>query len=594
MLPGPIFRREVKAGASRPAIYLMRIALAALLGAIAVLGLAQLTSGATPWTPTLLEHDSVRNRWSAIFAISMGLQAVFLVLIAALAVSSSITEERERNTLPQLLLTRLTRFELVATKLLGRLMPTYLLMLAGLPLVCMSAWNTGIPSLLLLEIVGALVISIAVAGSLGILASAVHAKTSVAQGETIVWTTFWLVGFPMLSRIPAQSGTLAGELLVEIRRVASWLAPASPISLLTDFSWFTARSSADALAGRLALMIALQLLLFALAICAAVASLRLLEPHARSWDPHHGYRPPVGDDPIFWREYVLPWRGSRAPAIVVRIRYLWILIRGLFSMLVQFAVQMFSVVLPLSLAGWVLWSAFRAFTERIAQGSGPGTIVAERENFNLCIRAVTGILGVFPATIPAASLADLFTRERDKNTWDALLSTSLTGRDILWGKTKVMFNSVWPAIRCVIPLWALGIACDGVAIAGVLSAAIALAVLLGTATSLGTWLAIRPGATKRSTTSLGAYLTIFLLLIGIPLVVGPLGSARQFSQFMDWPPFARWAIVSVFFAVLVSAAFVAQSLSRRCYANFDRWSGRPYRAPGAPEAGENLATDEHR
>ncbi len=128
----------------------------------------------------------------------------------------------------------------------------------------------------------------AVAGSLAILASSRRDRIAAARQGAFGWTMIWLGVLPTVALMPVPSGTLWGELLAEVRRLASWIAPSSPLSLLTNPSWLsgTPANAARVLSNRLVLMLALQAVVIVAAVAGAVAALRLREPHPRSWDPH--------------------------------------------------------------------------------------------------------------------------------------------------------------------------------------------------------------------------------------------------------------------------------------------------------------------
>ena len=242
MLPGPIFRREMKAAAGRSEWFVPRIVLAVTLGAVVVVaGLGLLERG--EWDLGVYEPAMLTTYAGIVLALLIGIEIVFLSVLTAAAASSSIAEEREKDTLPLLLLTRLTRVELVATKLAGRLAPSLLLMLTGLPMILGSAWFAGLPVLVLIEALAISVTTLAVGGSLAMVSSARSDRSGSARGEAIAWTIMWLGGIPFITLLPVRSGTLWGDLLVELRRLASWIAPSSPVSLLTDSSWFSRAGS---------------------------------------------------------------------------------------------------------------------------------------------------------------------------------------------------------------------------------------------------------------------------------------------------------------------------------------------------------------
>jgi hypothetical protein len=134
MLPGPIFRREVKVGARRRDLFGMRIALATLMGAVTVVP-ALVIFGATPQHGRKYSFESIRDYWLVVFAGITGVEIVCTVPWTPGGMGPTFAQELEKNTLPLLLLTRLTRLELIVTKLAGRLMPPFMLMASGLPLL---------------------------------------------------------------------------------------------------------------------------------------------------------------------------------------------------------------------------------------------------------------------------------------------------------------------------------------------------------------------------------------------------------------------------------------------------------------------------
>jgi hypothetical protein len=576
MLPGPIFRREMRDGTGRRVPFGMRIALATFLGVLAVVP-ALIVFRVSASYGIRQSFDTLRDYWHIVFAFIVGSEIACTVLWTPGAVSASIAQEREKDTLPILLLTRLTRFELVATKLAGRLMPPFMVMSGGLPLLLFSAWCAGVSGLLVCEIVVVSATSVVVAGSLAILASARRQRSVTARQEAVGWTGLWLFGFPFLSIVPARGGALWSALLIEIRRLSSWVALSSPLSILTDRSWLV-HASSSALSDRLLLMVVLQLVLIVLAVWGAVASLRLREPHPNTWDAHGGFRPPVSDDPIFWREYVLPWRGSRLPAVVLHMRYMWITIRAIVVMLLQLVIYTLSIAVPMAMLISVGWFGALAFEELWRHASFSGGVYQARDRFNLCIRAVTAMLGVFPLMSLPSFVTARFTTERDAKTWESLLMTSLTGPEIISAKTRVAGKSFWNAYRWLVPLWVIGVACGSVHPVGALVAAAGSPLLAEAGLALGTWAGIRPGSTTRAATSASSFWSLGLMIVGGLIVIAPLCSVREFAIFSSWDGRLRWPIVVLVPGALVSVGLYARSLSRRCAENFDVWVGRPHRA----------------
>jgi hypothetical protein len=324
-------------------------------------------------------------------------------------------------------------------------------------------------------------------------------------------------------------------------------------------------------------MFLLQALMIVLAICGAVASLRLREPHPRNWDVHQGFRPPVTDDPIFWREYILPWRGSRQPVVVILTRQILMQLRATALMLLQLALLLIAIAVPVGLAFAVAYFGFLAFRELWEQGSYASGTFKARDMFNYVIRAGTAAFALFPLMAIPGTVSAQFTLERDKKTWDALLATVLSGGDIITSKARVSASTTWQAARWLIPVWALGIACGALHPFGVLFVSVELPLAAWAGLALGTWLGLRPGSTTQASNSAAAIWSIGMMILGAAVVVAPLCSMREFGVIRGWPVIARTLIVFFTLALPPLTWAFARSLTRKCYTNFELWIGRPQR-----------------
>jgi hypothetical protein len=583
MLPGPIFRREASAAARRRELFVARTLLATMLAAAAVAA-GMVMFGRVSWHDGRYQSEALVAYAGIVFACAIVIEVFLLALWATATVAPSIAEEREKDTLPLLLLTRLTRVELVATKLAGRLTLSLVMMLTGLPLILGCAWCAGLPALLVCQVLAAVASTTVVAGSLAILASARRDRSATAQGEAIGRMTIWLVGLPLVSRLPARSGTLWGDLLLELQRLAWWIAPSSPASLLTDPSWFSG-AAGGALSDRLLTMLAMQAVIVVLAVAGAVAGLRLREPHPTSWDPHRGYRPPVGDDPIFWREYELPMRGGRQPAVLILARRLLIVLRVLLMLVLQVIFLAAAVAVLIGLVIGAGWYGYHAFRECWGLDASPAGTYQARVQLNLYLRAMAFMLGVMPMTGAAAGAASRITIERDKKTWEPLLTTPLAGPEILSSKMRVAARGVWSAGRWLIPLGLLGIVCDAVHPLGAVVAAVGLVLSTRLGLAMGIRAAIKPGATTQSANSAAGSWSLGLMLAGGLMVVAPLTSGREVADLRALDARLPWLAAVVLAAVLMAMAALARSLTRRCFGRFDEWVGRPHRAGGAGRKG---------
>lgn len=590
MLPGPIFRREVRAASGGRSLFTTRLALAVTL-AIFVLPPAELLldPSAYPRRFSYSQAAAARFYSAYVFAATVAVQVMLLAMIAAASVAASIAEEREKDTLPLLLLTRLTRLELVGTKFAGRLMPALLANLIGLPLIVFAAWFAGLPALVVVEVLAMIASTAAAAGGLGILASSRRERVQPAVLGAIGWTILWLVGLPVAALMPVRSGTLWGELLVELRRLAGWLAPSSPLSLITDRSWFA--STADAshwLSDRILLMMAMQAGLVVAALAGAVGGLRRREPRPMASDPDRGYRPPVGDDPIFWREYEMPYRALRGPLLLKLVRRLLIVLRTIVLLAIQAMVLAAAGAMLIGTVVAAGWYGYFAFRETWGFAPPSAATSGAREQLNGFILFVTFFLGPMPM-MGAGTVESQITFERDRKTWESLLMTPMTGAEILSSKRRVVERALWAVQRWLIPLWLLGIVCGALNPLGVALAAVGLVTGTGLGLALGLRAAIRPRATPTGTVGAmqGAWY-FALMLVGALTVIAPLMPGGSFEG-VRW---LRSAGTAGLVAIAIAMTIWERRLTRVCFARFDEWVGRPHRAAGGGREGrKRAATD---
>jgi hypothetical protein len=556
-----------------------RTLLALYLG-LMVLGLSLVALAMSPPVPSnnRAAFDQALRLYSVyVFATVLAGEILVLAPVAAAEASAAFAEESQKGTLPLLLLTRLTRLELAVTKLLGRLFPALLLLLTGLPFLLFAARGASVPVVVVIEALAMLVLTVAVAGSLGILSSSRRDAFAPARSHAIGWTMAWLVGLPVLSLLPARSGTIWGDFLVEVSRLASWLAPSSPFSLLTDRSWYSGRSLlAGPLSQRLLIILACQVVLIGLALAGVVANLRLREPHPNTWDIFRGSRPPVGDDPIYWREYVLPWRGSRLPLVVLYGRHVLICLRVIVMTALQVVLYSLAIAVPVGLAIAAGWYSYHAFLEQWVPGSSPAGSFEARNHLNWYVRVVTFMLGGMSACVTADAMASRIVFERDKRTWEPLLATPLSGEEILSSKMRVVAGGVRTVGRWLTLLWVLGIVCGALHPLGPFLAAAGLLLTGRLGLALGAREALRPGPTNETATSVSSYWTLPLMVICGATGIAPLCSTHDLDTLRAWDPRLPGLLSTLVVGALVALAMTSRRLTRHCFERFDGWVGRPH------------------
>jgi hypothetical protein len=572
MFSGPMFRREYQASTRRRRPFATRSVLVLMLGTVAlVIGL-------------IVFHEDLGQSsrsgltlfGSSVFLATIIYELLLLVFFVPTDVAGSIAEEREKDTLPLLLLTRLTPFQIATTKMFARWLPATDPILVGLPVLVASAWVAGHE----LEAVLAMLMltsSSAFMASLAILASSRREQVGTARAQAIAWAFGWLIGPPIVTIMPIPTGSLWGELLDALKWPCMIVAPSSPVSLVTDAGWYNNRPGALGLVERVGLMVGLQMVFGLMAIGLATGGLKAREKNPNWLDPTRGHRPPCGDDPIFWREFELPMRRGAGPLILLRLRYVWILIQAILISLLTLVGTLLALAVPIGLLVATIYYGSAAFRELWNHGYGANGPFDARGHFNMLIRAATGMLCLLPTLGVSTLVSTKITTERDKKTWDAFLTTPLDGEEILRSKARVALNGLWHTAWPLPLFWVLGLACGVILPLGVALATVDLLILVWANVALGLMLGIRPGTTS-SASNWSAWSMLGFLAIHAPLLWAALVSPCEFAEFTSWDFRLRLGLVLAALAVPVLTGATAWYWTRRTRDRFDEWVGRPVKS----------------
>ena len=571
MFSGPIFRREYLAAARGRRTFLIRALVAAMLGGMAlVVGLVVFSTegSATP--------DRIGQFGRGAFLASIGAELLLLAFFAPAMAGGAIAEEREKDTLPLLLLTRLTPIEIVLIKTSARWLRTADTVLAGLPIVLAAAWLGGLVNESGLAAVG-LLSSAAFMTALAIQSSARHAQAGTAKALATASTFGWLIVVPALTRMPVRTGDLWAELLSLLKAACDLIAPSSPLSLVTDTRWY---NTPGGLEKRIALMVALQAGFGLLLIARAAGSLHAREPNPNWTDPTRGYRPPCGDDPIYWREYTLPTRRGAGALIVIRLRYVAILIRAILMSVLTLVGAVLVLAVPIGLLIATIHYVSAAFRELWRHGYGPGGPFDARSDFNWVVRAATGLLAFMPALGLANLVSSKIVAEKDKKNWDVLLTTPLEGDEIVRSKARAAWHGIREWSLAAPAFWALGLACGVVTSLGVALAAIDLALFAWASLAIGLSMSLRPGETSIASSRITTA-TMLLFAAHAPLLYAALASPRELAAFADWDATWHRGAAVAGLTILIATGILAHRMTRHVFIRFDEWVGRPSRVTGS-------------
>jgi hypothetical protein len=429
---------------------------------------------------------------------------------------------------------------------------------------------------------------------LGLLISASVRLERFAVSSIVTLMMLWMnLPLLMITLMPR----LLGQLPRWLATANDWLMASSPMGVLLHIAGaFPRPNFTEAMAWMVGLELAGGMVLTGLAIAwLRPASRRLEEKGSRAGTrgavrafPRLRPRPECGDDPILWKERYT----SRT------------------SLVVCFVGLLCGAALLVTLGAIVYYTALPAAQELLAHGYGSSGQEVARIEFNRAIiRPMTGVALVIYLIMLFAVIPESTELERARDTWSVLLSTPLSGREILSGKMTAAVLRFRFLAALLILLWFCGLVVGSVHPLGFLAAM----VILFVSTRAGGALGVYASSASREKPSGVGWVTSFVIILtlGSPgfclyfqapafLLLGGcslpfmamlslatyaevreafLGSGN-FDLFQAYGRSTGWEVkwvVAAYVSSVVGSSLVSIWLKRTAYEGFDAAVGRPHR-----------------
>jgi ABC-type transport system involved in multi-copper enzyme maturation permease subunit len=332
----------------------------------------------------------------------------FLVLATPAFVAGAITDEKRRGTLQYLLTADLEARHIVLGKLLGRVARVLLVAVAGLPLFALLAGFGGVQPITLLVVAIALLMPLFALASATLLASVWSRQTRDA-----VLAVYGL-------------GTLGGLAVWYFQGPLDYLNPLYVIGP----AWGAWRSLELGEVGR-RLLVSSACWGTMGGVCLALAAWRLrpayvrelenLQPEKARW--YSVARVPVRDEPIRWRERHVE---GLAPTPSLRRVPQWLAVTGVTSATTLSSLLILGLSLPAGVSLGDLLLAVVSFQPARLTALMP----AAGDGF-----LVQGVLVMLLASLVVGiRCSGAVTGERERKTWEALLLTPLSAKQLIRGK----------------------------------------------------------------------------------------------------------------------------------------------------------------
>jgi ABC-type transport system involved in multi-copper enzyme maturation permease subunit len=423
-------------------------------------------------------------------------QLIAVGLLTPAYVAGSIAEEKEKKTLEFLLATDLRNREIVLSKLGSRLANLLIFLLTGLPIVCLLQFVGGVdPDLVLAGFAATGVTALSLAGA------SIFASTHMKRPRDAIAVTYMLIiayfvlsllalgskfWFPIV--MSANLGTQSYP--ITLSDVADAFGKGNVIVLvaLGRFGGSLARTLPGALPEYALFhgIVALILITWGVLRLRAVALKQAGGPARRSPTLLRlGRRPRIGIYPMLWKE--LHAEGSRPNLIVLAILVLLIGLT-LFSLAIMLYFDLLDYYRYRS-----PWNSIALHANMWVRTAG--TIVACLTLLSVAVRASTAI-----------------SSERDRQTFDALLTTPMDSTPMLFAKWLGSLCSVRVGWLWLASIWGVGIVTGGldwIALIFLVPAWLIYASFLAT---LGLWFSLVCSSSLRA--------TVLTILVALGVSVG--------------------------------------------------------------------------
>lgn len=473
---GPVLFYDMIRSARRGKYFLLRVVYAGLL-------LFFLFSAFADTWRRAVTHDHAARLAEQFFEVLMIVQLIAVTVLTPAYVAGAIAEEKERRTMEFILATDLRNREIVLSKLVARLANLSLFLLTGLPILSLVQFLGGVdPNLVLCGFLATLMTMFGL-GGISILNSVMFKRPR----DAIAMTYLMVVAYIGLS-FALFASRMARWVVLD---VPIWFGESPPtlghvVDAITSGNLFlTIGHFAEALArGRNAVdaawtlvrsyalfhgILAVACIVWATVRVRAVA-LRQAFGRTRRLSRAGRHRPPVGDNAMLWKELYIEGglRFNLAAAILIAI-----------LIVATFLPAMIILIDYLESGG-----AWRGEIDR---------------SMNAWVRSVGTLAGCLMLLGVAIRASSSIGAERDKQTYDALLTSPLDSNSILFAKWLGSILSIRLAWAWVGLIWLLGLVTGGLHFLAVPLLVVAWLVYAGFAAMLGLWFSMSSPTTLRAT-----------------------------------------------------------------------------------------------
>ena len=438
MLLGPIFQVELVSTSRRRRYFLLRVIYGLLI--LMVLWASYLDAG--------LIRNSGNNQLSIARASELAssfftgfswLQMWAILLVGPAMAVGTISTERERRTIEYLFATDLSNLEIVVGKVIARLLLIGKLMLTGLPILFIFRFMGGIPANAVIAVFLLSASSVLLVTSLATCVSVWSARSRDATLRIylLIFALFLLP--PIMIPFGMMGGTKISFWQTVIQPTVMALLTINPLMALEN-SLGAGSATGLGLDMRLVLSTVFwQALISVAALAWATFAVRKvhLKESSRGDSKHKRrpllhlprWKPSLGKYPMIWKEMFSGTSRTR----------------------LGFVGFVAATLILVTLFGMTAFMFIEAVTS---------TQSFARINFMGYLASMTGLVGTVMLLLLAARAAGLVTGEKERDCWNSLLATPLSGPEIMSGKVCGNLYGMRWALAVLLAMWMFALLFD--------------------------------------------------------------------------------------------------------------------------------------
>lgn len=549
-LIGPVLAYDVLRVGRKPRQIWFRVGYAAFLAFLFTwiyLAWMQLTPEVGARAP---RHAMARMAESYFYTYVI-VQFLFVCVLTPASVAGAIADEKERRTLEFLLATDLRDREILFGKLASRVGAMLLFLLAGLPILGMLQFFGGIDPDLVLASFAATVVVVLTLSALGIAASVLSRRARDAIALTylvaVAYVVLSFVIFFICTIPPLRWTTTVAGYTITSEDAAYPVVAGNPFFMVPYVMQRRAVGAID-LFDALGHFTLFHFILIAILVTWAGYKLRPIalkqtfgstrpsilrrvllgrprgdapaRPRRISRPMFRVNRPAIGDSPVIWKEVFVD-TGLRMGGFA-RILLIGLIGCSLVPAALIFYFTVIDPIDPGGLRGQGRWGQFGEGMNAYLRASG--TVIACLVFLAVAIRGAGSISG-----------------ERDRHTLDALLTTPLAARSIVWGKWWGCVLGMRWGWAWLFGIWTFAVAVGGVHPVMFPAAVVSVAIYASAYAWIGIFCSLHFQTTLRATMAAilgavflsGGYFLVFVFCCVLPMAFSRAGS-RDLDALVDF------------------------------------------------------------